>query len=281
MSDHELTQGGYSIFHETMADMTYPEVERAAREGAVALWSLAVIEEHGPHLPLGTDVYLPYVRLRQVRRLLLDRGVKSVIVPAYFWGVNHVTGGFPGSINIRPGVMVELMTDVFRSLFKDGFRTVFCHSGHGDALHNRTIDAAVQLARADIGLDACIVLDAGLARRLGHELPQPHLVVTPTDPPVGDTFMDVHAGDWETSVLWGFYPGLVKDEISRTLPATNFAPEDLAEWRKGGEHTQRKTPAGYLGNPAAADPQRGRQIMERDTVLIADAIAAHVTRAGR
>ena len=55
--DHpELTRGGYSIFHETMADMTWLEVERAARNGAVVLWGLGVIEEHGPHLPLGTDV---------------------------------------------------------------------------------------------------------------------------------------------------------------------------------------------------------------------------------
>ena len=45
--DHpELTRGGYSIFHETMADMTWLEVERAARNGAVVLWGLGVIEEH-------------------------------------------------------------------------------------------------------------------------------------------------------------------------------------------------------------------------------------------
>ena len=48
MDDSELTRGGYSIFDETMADMTWPEVEAAARAGAVALWGLGVIEErHG------------------------------------------------------------------------------------------------------------------------------------------------------------------------------------------------------------------------------------------
>jgi creatinine amidohydrolase len=47
---------GYSIFHETMADMTFPELVQAAADRAVVLWGLGVIEQHGPHLPLGTDV---------------------------------------------------------------------------------------------------------------------------------------------------------------------------------------------------------------------------------
>lgn len=51
---------GYSIFADTMADMTYQEVEQYAIEEAVILFPIAVIEEHGPHLPLGTDTYITY-----------------------------------------------------------------------------------------------------------------------------------------------------------------------------------------------------------------------------
>ena len=59
--------GGYSIFHGTMADMTFPEVMQAAADRAVVLWGLGVIEQHGPHLPLGTDVYMPSALLRRVQ----------------------------------------------------------------------------------------------------------------------------------------------------------------------------------------------------------------------
>jgi len=270
----------YSIFKDTMADMTYPEVEQAIRGGAIALWPLGVIEQHGPHLPLGTDVYVPMARLRRVRQILTGRGIQALIVPAFYWGVNHVTGIFPGSFHLRPEIMVEVMVDTFRSLKKDGFQKAFCLSGHGDALHNRTIDAGVVRGRADTGLDAYVVLSEGLLTRLGLDPAQPHLVVTPNERLAGP-FMDVHAGDWETSVVMAEHPDLVREKIARTLPSTDFGPADLAEWRKGGEHTLRKTPHGYLGNPAAADAQRGGQDLDAESAAIAAAIERTLQRPSR
>lgn len=267
----------YSMFHDTMADMTYPDVEQAIRDGAVALWALGVIEQHGPHLPLGTDVYVPMARLRRARQLLAERGIRSLIVPPFYWGVNHVTGLFPGTFHLRPEVMIEVMLDTFRSLKKDGFQRVFCLSGHGDALHNRTIDAAVVRARAEIAIDASVVLSEGLVKRLGLDAAQPHLVITPTERTTGK-FMDVHAGDWETSIVLGAYPDLVKADVATKLPPTNFLPADLAEWRKGGEHTIRKTPQGYLGDPAAAEGERGLRDLETESTAIADAIQRAIPR---
>src|SRR3954447_4978007 len=107
--------GGYSIFRETMADMTFPELAEAAANRAIVLWGLGVIEQHGPHLPLATDVYLPYVLLRQCRQLLAARGIESLLMPPFYWGVNHVTGLFPGSFEVRPAVMLELMVDLIKS----------------------------------------------------------------------------------------------------------------------------------------------------------------------
>lgn len=193
--------------------------------------------------------------------------------------MNHVTGLFPGTFHLRPE-MVEVMVDTFRSSKKDGVRHAFCLSGHGDALHNRTVDAGVVRGRAETGLDAFVILSEGLLRRLGLDPAQPHLVVTPTERASGK-FLDVHAGDWETSVVMAEYPHLVREEIARTLPSTDFLPADLAEWRQGGEHTMRKTPRGYLGDPAAADAGRGAQDLEAESAWIADAIQRTLERATR
>jgi creatinine amidohydrolase len=275
MSEAGPTGGGYSIFHETIADMTYPELERAIGEGAVALWGLGVIEQHGPHLPLGTDAYIPYARLRRVRALLADRGVSAVVIPPFYWGVNQVTGAFTGSIHVRPEIMVEVMLDVFRSLAKDGFRRAFCVSGQGDALHNRALEEGVRRGRAETTLETYFVLPAVLAERLGLPADAPHLLRTPSPPPPG-RYMDVHAGNGETSLMWSLFPGTVRAEVIPALQPTNLVAEDLAEWRKGGEHARRTTPLGYLGDPAAADPRRGREAFERDARATADAIAAAV-----
>lgn len=274
MVENTLTGGGYSVFHETMADMTFPELVEAARQGAAVLWGLGVIEEHGPHLPLATDVYVPYAALRRVRRLLAEQGIPSVVMPPFYWGVNHVTGRFPGSFEVRPEIVTELMIDILKSLKKDGFSNLFCLSGHGDALHNRTILEAVKRGSKAAPINGYMVVTPSFVERLGFDPADPHLAVTEPSGEAKGKYADVHAGDWETSLIWGLYPELVRTEIVPTLKPTNFSPADLEEWRKGQEHTLRKTPHGYLGDPAASKPERGVDLMERQARLIAAAIAA-------
>ena len=49
-----------NIFKDTMSEMTYEQVENLVEQEAVVLLPIGIIEEHGPHLPLGTDIYLAY-----------------------------------------------------------------------------------------------------------------------------------------------------------------------------------------------------------------------------
>ena len=265
---------GRSVFQDTMADMTFPEVERAAKAGAIALWALGVIEQHGPHLPLATDVYVPSAVLQRARRLLSQRGIESVIVPPFYWGVNHVTGRFTGSFVVRPAVMIELMKDVFASLKKDGFTSVFCLSGHGDALHNQTILQGVRQGSEAAAIEGRMVVSQSALERLGFDPADPHLAISPGQPPPGSKYIDVHAGDWETSLVWAICPEVVRHDVLPRLAPTNFGPPDLAEWRKGDEHALRATPLGYLGNPAAASRERGEGLLEREAETVATAIGA-------
>jgi creatinine amidohydrolase len=267
---------GYSIFHETMADMTFPDLVRAAADGAVVLWGLGVIEQHGPHLPLATDVYMPTALLRQVRHRLRAKGVDSVIMPPFYWGVNHVTGMFPGSFEVRPQIMIELMVDLIRSLKKDNFSTLFCVSGHGDALHNRTLLDGLRRGADESGIKGYFVGAPAFFARLGFDLADPCLLPTAAEAETKSVYFDVHAGAIETSPMWAIYPDLVRTEILPTLKSTDFGPADMAEWRKGRGETLRKTPAGYLGDPAASDPETGARIMAEHAALVADAIAARI-----
>jgi len=272
--NEELVHAGYSVFHDTMADMTFPEIELAAKADAVTLWGLGVIEEHGPHLPLATDVYVPLAILRLARRLLARRGIESLIVPPLYWGINHATGRFAGSFLLRPAVMIELMTDVFSSLKKDGFSRVFCLSGHGDAAHNQTILDGIRQGSRAAGINVRMIVKPAAAARFGFPASDPHLALTAVPPESPARYVDVHAGDWETSLVWAVYPDVVRSELIAGLVPTNYGPDDLAEWRQGGEHAVRKTPLGYLGDPAAADRARGQALLKEEANLVADAVAA-------
>jgi creatinine amidohydrolase len=280
-ADSPATPVGYSTFKGTIAEMTWPDVEKAAK-GAVALWGIAVIEEHGPALPLGTDTYQVSSTSHQAQADLEKQGVKSLIVPPFEWGVNEATGGFPGSIDVRPEIVTELMVDVIKSLKNTGFAAVYCLPGHGDAKHNRAIYDAVKRSTDAGGIKAYMVTNLALVTRLGLDPKDPVFVLTeqpaPTGPP--PTYIDGHSGSGEHSTMAGLYPGIVKLDVIPSLKGTNLGPADLAEWRKGYATARKITPLGYFGQPAEFNPERGRQNSALGAQRIADAIAKSV-KAGR
>ncbi|MBV8534262.1 MAG: creatininase family protein [Alphaproteobacteria bacterium] len=263
----------YSIFEGTIADMTYPEVRDAARQGALVLWGFGVIEQHGPHLPLATDVYLPQILLRGVKALLEKSGISSIIMPPFYWGINNVTGIFPGSFEVRPQVMVELMIDLIKSVKKDGFGQLFCVSGHGDALHNRTLLDGIRRGAAEAAIEAYVIGSPDFFTRLGVDAAHPHTIATGREVERKTQFVDVHAGRLETSSMRRYFPDIVRRDVIAGLKPTELGPDGLAEWRKGREAALRMTPDGYLGDPAASDPQLGEELLAEQTRLVADAIA--------
>jgi len=88
---------GNSLFDQTMVDMKWPEIEKAATEGAIVLLPTGVIEEHGPHMGLGVDALCSVLSCRLVKKNLEEEGIRALIAPPYYWGINTATGAFPGS----------------------------------------------------------------------------------------------------------------------------------------------------------------------------------------
>ena len=80
-----------SVFKGTMAEMSYPQIEAAIQQQAAVLLPVSVIEEHGPHLCTGTDMYLTGVVCRKIRDELQQQGKSTVIAPPFYWGINSIT----------------------------------------------------------------------------------------------------------------------------------------------------------------------------------------------
>ncbi|MHB8104384.1 MAG: creatininase family protein, partial [Dehalococcoidales bacterium] len=111
---------GYSIFDETMVDMTWPEIEQAAGKGAIVLLPMGIIEEHGPHMGLAVDTYAPYLVTRLVKHELKSRGITALIAPPNYWGVSLATSVFPGTFSVRKETMKALIYDILASLHSWG-----------------------------------------------------------------------------------------------------------------------------------------------------------------
>jgi creatinine amidohydrolase len=256
-------KGGYSIFHETIVDMPWPDVEKAAKAGAIILVPTAVIEQHGPHMDLGVDTYLSYLRAKMVRRELEARGIRTIVTPPFYWGINVVSGAFPGSFTSRPDVMKEMVLDIVTALDKWGFKKIFVLNWHGDALHNLTILKALEQAQTG-GISAYYVTTPFYAGRFGLTGKEKHAVIENTPSPAGPPpkYLAVHAEQQETALMAYYYPEHVDTAMAKTLKPTNLGIKELTEWRKGFEVARKITPQGYFGDPAAFDKEEERAKFE-------------------
>ena len=224
---------GYSIFYETMVEMVSPAIKQAASDGAIILFPVGIIEEHGPHIGLASDIYQACTWAKLTRRALLARGTPALIAPPMYWGMSDDVRSFPGTFSVSSSTMKALIYDIHASLAGWGFKQVFSFNLHGDAFHNHIYQEAIQMAHNQLGLGAYYVYPQGAA------VLDEKLAVFLKDVPAFesiDQHLDAHAGAYETAVNAVLYPHNVNLEVAKTLkPSTSFEP------------------LGYWGDPASYD----------------------------
>jgi len=217
--------GGYSIFKGTMVDMSWPEIKAAGEAGALVLLPMAVIEEHGPHMSLGSDAYLTYHYCMKLKEELETRQINAIVAPPIYWGIMQETetGAYPGSFTVQPATMKALIHDVLADLKRWGFTRVYPMNLHGDRLHQRTASEAMAEAKESLGL-----------KIFGPEDRDPKNRPTVSRFKSPDAFSpDYHAGASETGEMVANFPREVNVEKAKTLkPQSGFHP------------------LGYVGDPA-------------------------------
>lgn len=232
---------GQNVFAETLVAMSGPAVEAAVKRGAVVLLPVGVIEQHGPHMSLGIDLYLTYEVCRRARRELERRGVPAVIAPPSWVGVNVETGAFPGSMDAAEETVSAVIRDELASLRVWGFRRVLVVNLHADAMHRLALAQAVGSAGSELAIEVKL-LEPPLS-------PPPPPGLSPTQP-------DRHAGAYETGLVAAIFPGEVDTALARALsPQRGFAP------------------LGYLGDPAHFSTAGAGEAMDAAARAVADALS--------
>jgi creatinine amidohydrolase len=255
---------GYSIFDETIVDMTWPEIEKAIQENAIVLLPVGVIEEHGPHISLAVDIYMSYMMSKIIKHELEKRGTPTQIAPPYYWGINTLTGVFPGSFNVRPSTMKAVLQDILASLRNWGVANVFIINWHGEFDHNTNILEGIKEARAATAIKAYYIVADYEAKAVKFNMQDDCLVVLKSPPPRQrpSKYLDLHAGALETGMMLNYFPEQVKKEMLKSLEPTKFTIEDLKAVRHGGGLVRKYLPSGYFGAPADFDLESSQQYTE-------------------
>ena len=110
-----------------LGEMTNPEVEAFLREHHTAIVPVGATEQHGPHGPLLTDVYIPQEVARRVAPI-----VGAVVAPPINYALSYPHVGFKGLVHIRIPTFMALIEDLCTSLAAVGFTRIIFLNGHYD-----------------------------------------------------------------------------------------------------------------------------------------------------
>lgn len=239
------------MLQDTMVNMKWTEIKALVERDALVLLPLGVIEEHGPQLPLGTDIYTAHLHCQSVKVRLEAKGYAVAIAPPFYWGVCQSTGSFMGSFRVRKETAKALLVDILASLAGFGFKRVFGINAHGDIEHQVAIVEAFKEASETLDIQACFAFPQAVMHHYG--LSGSEAFICPVRPQSvcvsAASVPDVHAGDIETATMAHFYPELVDVEKAKSLPPVALGDERIMAWLFGG-HTAELSPQGYLGAPA-------------------------------
>lgn len=109
-----------------LANMNYREVEEYLKSSDTILIPVGSLENHGLHLPLGTDFLIP----DEIARLI-DSKSRLLIAPTVHYGATDDLCGFPGTVSIGTEGLIALLKSICDQLYRCGFRHFLILNGHG------------------------------------------------------------------------------------------------------------------------------------------------------
>jgi creatinine amidohydrolase len=124
--------------------LTWPEVRRAAGEDRVCLIPVGTLEDHGPHLPIDTDLRIISEICRRAAGAAPD---DIVLLPPIPHGYDPHHMDFPGPISIGWDTFTKYCKDVGTSLAHHGFRRMLFYNGHGS--NQNLVEMAARLVMID------------------------------------------------------------------------------------------------------------------------------------
>ena len=216
------------------------------------LLPFGILEKHGPHLPLGTD-------LLDVRHAALAAAQHefAVVYPEYYFGQIFEARHEPGTIAYSSHLQLELLQETTDEMARSGCKKIIIVNGHGGNEHLLPFFAQAQLEKAH----DYVVYIFGLPER-------------PTGGPPRKTTMDMHAGESETSKMLISRPDLVHLDRAGKESGADQARLSLPDTLYTGIWWYARFPEHYSGDGSAATRELGEYYMQAWIAAIQKAIQA-------
>jgi creatinine amidohydrolase len=216
------------------------------------LLPFGILEKHGPHLPLGTD-------LLDVRHAALAaaRQEYSLVFPEYYFGQIFEAQHEPGAMAYSGHMQLELLQETSDGMARNGCKKIIIVNGHGGNESMLPFFAQSQLAMPH---DYVVYIFG--------------LLDTPPGGPAKKTTVDMHAGESETSSMLVSRPDLVHLDRASRESGADQARLKLPPTLYTGIWWYARFPNHYSGDGSAATPELGEYKMNAWIAGIVNAIQA-------
>jgi creatinine amidohydrolase len=233
-------------------EFTWPEIREAVAGKRVAVLPVGTIEQHGPHLPLLTDV----ITATEMSRLAVEAiPEEAVLMPSVYYAFNEHHLDFPGTIAVEGPTFIHYVTDIGKSLAQHGFRKILIVNGHGSNVPFLDI-AARNITNHSAAICAMVPWWNLVPKDLLRQLRESEF-------PGGMA----HGCELETSVLLYLCGHLVQmDKAEKDIPVqrSEFFYWDLQQPSPVffQEFFSRYSRTGTCGDPTKATVEKGRQFVQ-------------------
>ena len=237
------------------ASMTAPQLAAIDRDSVIVLIPIAAVEQHGPHMPVGTDTLICSAITSELECRCTE---KILLTPPLWLGASAHHLRFGSTLNTELDTYVSTLCDIARSLLDDGFQRLLFVNGHGGNID----PLRIALRQLQPEYPAALLV-GGPYWSVADDLIRSELE--------GDHRFVGHACEFETSLIMHLHPDLVDTE--RISDAGHLVPDTLDGLFVSRDMRQR-TREGFTGRPDLASADKGNRLFEGLLTRLQNSISA-------
>jgi creatinine amidohydrolase len=245
------------------AEIRWPEISRADAARWIAVLPLAATEQHGPHLPVETDVMIGQAYLARVHELL-PPSIPATFLPIQPVGISTEHIHYPGTLTLPTEIALKAWMALGESVARAGLRKLVMVTSHGGN------SAAMSLVAQDLRAHHGLLAVTTSWSRFG----TPEGLFSAEELRHG-----IHGGAVETSIMLARYPQHVRKEAIADFRPNSIAMEKQYRWLSAHRpvpfawQAQDLHESGAAGDATLASAEKGERLLDHGARAFCELLA--------